>query len=146
MVAPPPTTKKRKRATAKPWYDGVKKRRAVPRTATIAAVAVRRTNLAMRSLHPGTGFADLPGELRNKIYELALTCEGGTAIRITSGMGNMGRSLALGLLSLCKGVRKEALGYFLESNSFRVDVIKLDKNTRPEGMYTASRVPLDPSN
>lgn len=127
-----PKLKKRKRTTATPWYEGSRKRRTGPRTS--ANRATHRPDPSITSSNPSkTGFADLPGELRNKIYELALVNSSGKPIRITSGMDTMGRALGLGVLGICKAVRKEALGYFYDSNTFRIDAILLPPNTRREG-------------
>ncbi|KAK4549820.1 hypothetical protein LTR36_005121 [Oleoguttula mirabilis] len=137
--------KKRKRSTLKPWYEGPNKRRATPRatvarsaaTATIAVARVVRPEPTMLPHDPGAAvFGGLSGELRNIIYKLALWGPDGDAIRITSGMDLMGRNLALGLLGTCKAVRKETLGLFYDpSNSFRVDVVKLNQNTRRVGPF-----------
>ncbi|KAK5127459.1 hypothetical protein LTR85_006798 [Meristemomyces frigidus] len=133
------TAVKRKRNSVKPWYETVKKRRTAPGTtaartaAANKALATRRSraNPVIKSASPTAGFANLPGELRNKIYELTLLGDNAEPIRITSAQDLMGRNLALGLLGSCKAVRKEALSYFY--NNFRIDIVKLNQNTRREG-------------
>lgn len=70
------------------------------------------------------GFGDLPAELRNQIYELALIPSSGAAIRIVQQPpGVAGEDIALGLLASCKAVRKEAWSFFYERNEFRVDCV-----------------------
>jgi len=60
-------------------------------------------------------FADLPGELRNQIYELSLTLGNSEPVRIKIG-STVGKELALGLLGTCKAVRKESAGVYYTSD------------------------------
>jgi hypothetical protein len=75
---------------------------------------------------PKTGFGDLPAELRNHIYEIALKPSLHRSVRIIQEpQGQRIRyDLALGLLCTCKGVRQEAWPFLYEKNDFRIDCVK----------------------
>lgn len=74
------------------------------------------------------GFGDLPAELRNIIYEIALKPSQRKSIPIVQQpRGLSSRDLALGLLSACKAVRREAWTYLYEHNDFRIDCVKLPR-------------------
>jgi hypothetical protein len=70
------------------------------------------------------GFGDIPAELRNQIYEAALSPSNGTSIRIVQmPSGVAARTVALGLLSSCKAIREEAWSFLYERNVFRIDCL-----------------------
>lgn len=126
---PTPSSKKRKRKAAA-WDNTTKK----PRQQKDPASVQHRKQPEIKPVDPSKhSLRDLPGELRNRIYDLTLKLPNDKPIRITSGMRETGEQLGLGLLGTCKAIRKEALGIYLPGPGFRVDVVKLNKNTRREG-------------
>jgi hypothetical protein len=74
-----------------------------------------------------TGFGDLPAELRNYIYEIALKPSLSRSVRIILRAQDQRTKydLALGLLCTCKALRREAWPFLYEKNDFRIDCIKL---------------------
>lgn len=64
-------------------------------------------------------FLDLPGELRNAIYELAVVDHSG-GIEIEKTLKEPA------LLSVCTQIRYEATAVYYEQNKFRYDAIHLD--------------------
>ncbi|KAK4553652.1 hypothetical protein LTR86_009150 [Recurvomyces mirabilis] len=67
-------------------------------------------------------FADLPGELRNTIYEYALRSDNGSPLRLSGGAG---RYVAINLLGATKVIRKEAEALLYSLNTFRIDMPRL---------------------
>lgn len=83
-----------------------------------------------------TSFADLPAELRNIIYEYALTRSEGGPIYLAGGR-TTGKDLALGLLAGCKAIYKEASGIFFAKATFRVDFGRVTRKAWKEMERTA---------
>lgn len=70
------------------------------------------------------GFSDLPGEIRNTIYEYTLTVHRTKSVRLRR-CANSPSSIGLGLLRTCKKIRKKATGIFWHGNIFRIDMLRL---------------------
>ena len=72
------------------------------------------------------GLGDLPAELRNHIYEIALKPSLSRSIRVIQRVQEQKsrHDLALGLLCTCKAVRREAWSFLYEKNDFRIDCVK----------------------
>ena len=93
------------------------------------SLQIRKDNAAK------VGFGDLPAELRNQIYAIALKPSSGHPIRIVQHWtGHAGRDLALGLLCSCKAVRKEALYFLYELNEFRIDCFQFEIRATPKAL------------
>ena len=66
--------------------------------------------------------SDLPGEIRNVIYEYALSPSSRTTIRLNGG-GAVATDIALSLLATSKAVKKETTSLFYGANKFRIDLL-----------------------
>lgn len=115
------------RPRSKKHGPSIDKKRKPPSGLVLSRRRIRRTQLSARSTigkldHARKGLVDLPGELRNQIYDYALRPTLHQAIRITAGAMPMSSDLALGLLGTCKAVLREALLSLYCRNSFRIDI------------------------
>ncbi|KAF2161602.1 hypothetical protein M409DRAFT_58992 [Zasmidium cellare ATCC 36951] len=82
----------------------------------------------------------LPGELKNRIYRLALLQPKDTPILITS----TGYDLGGGLLQTSKQIRSEALKIFYYENQFKHTVQRLDVSPAIHFCRTLAKVDLGP--
>lgn len=108
------TRRRRRPKTADPWSTRKRKPKLTTHTRSPRNVpAIRKATPAKK------GFSDLPGEIRNQIYSMALPFTESHCIRIVRPHAT-GRDLDIGLFETCKAIRKEALP-FLYQCSFRID-------------------------
>ena len=112
--------------------NALSKRRPKPKPETNVRRTRRPPPQICKADESKVGFGDLPAELRNQIYEIALTPSDGASIRIVQiPPGIAGRTIALGLLASCKAVQKEAWSFFYERNVFRVDYLSSQADRLP---------------
>jgi hypothetical protein len=101
----------------------VRKRAARPsgrRTANLRIATPRQGPVLAKSEPDRLGFSDLPPELRNYIYELALASSSGGPIPLTNHSG-IERDCALNLLATCKAIAREASSVLNNVVGFLID-------------------------
>lgn len=84
------------------------------------------------------GLSDLPGEIRTRIYEFALTSPSVRSLRLDR-RSNLGRKLGTGLFRTCKAIEQESRAIFYQDNVFRVDMLPLEpRKDDPQHPYWAN--------
>ena len=119
--------KKAKRSRKVDEFGQSPAKRTTPRTRAVPTIKKREPEKL--------GFADMPGEIRNNIYEYALMPSNGKAVRLTGG-SKVGGDLVLGLMATCKAVRKEATSFFYQENTFRIENLKLHQTLKLDHKFT----------